>query len=145
MLRPVAVVASTLVALNGLSPYLGLGTEHSFAMFSNLRTEAGDWNHRLVPRAARVFGFQDELVRVIESDDRRLRREVERGLRLVPFELRRWAAWNPEARLVYTRGDREIRVERAADDPFLAPPNPVLAKLMRFRALPPEGVGACLH
>jgi hypothetical protein len=144
-LRPVTLVTAVLVAANGTSPYLGLGTEHVFSMFSNLRTEAGEWNHWLVPREARAFGFQDELVRVIESDSRRLRREAADGLRLIPFELRRWASWNPDARIVYARGGREVRAERAGDDPFLAPPNPVLAKLIRFRSLPPEGVGKCLH
>jgi hypothetical protein len=145
VLRPTAFATAGLVAAIGASPYLGLGTEHAFSMFSNLRTEADEWNHWVAPRSVRVFGLQDELVRVVESDSRRLRREIELGLRLVPFELRRWAWWNPEARLVYVRGDREIRAERAGGDPFLAPPNPVLAKLMRFRALPPEGVAGCFH
>lgn len=39
--------------LNGLSPYLGLKTEFSFAMFSNLRAEP--WRHLLLPASWRPF------------------------------------------------------------------------------------------
>ena len=40
-------------SLNGLSPYLGLKTEFSFAMFSNLRHEP--WRHLLYPASWRPF------------------------------------------------------------------------------------------
>lgn len=40
-------------SLNGLSPYLGLKTEFSFAMFSNLRSEP--WRHLLFPASWRPF------------------------------------------------------------------------------------------
>jgi hypothetical protein len=36
--------------LNGFSPYLGIKTRMSFAMFSNLRVDEDRWNHYLVPK-----------------------------------------------------------------------------------------------
>jgi hypothetical protein len=57
-----------LVVLNVLCPYLGLKTENSFAMFSNVLTE-GDiahWNSLILPQSMRVFHFEDHLV-VVKS------------------------------------------------------------------------------
>jgi hypothetical protein len=42
-------------SVNGLSPYLGLKTEFSFAMFSNLRYEP--WRHLLYPSSWRPFNL----------------------------------------------------------------------------------------
>jgi len=47
-----------LVILNGSSPYLGLKTETSFAMFSNLRTIGGLSNHLLVGAGVQIFDYQ---------------------------------------------------------------------------------------
>lgn len=51
-------VIPILVLLNGLSPYLGFGTEHSFSMYSNLRTEL-EPNHFLLRHQPRFANFQD--------------------------------------------------------------------------------------
>lgn len=58
-----------LVVLNAASPYLGLKTMYSIAMYTNLRTEPGLWNHLLVPESFRVFDLQDGLVQLVSSDD----------------------------------------------------------------------------
>lgn len=42
-------------SLNGLSPYLGLKTEFSFAMFSNLRDQP--WRHLLFPSSWKLFNL----------------------------------------------------------------------------------------
>ena len=54
-----------LVVLNGMCPYLGLKTDSSFAMFSNLRTEPGFANHLVMPHGPQPFGFQGDLVRLV--------------------------------------------------------------------------------
>ncbi len=47
---PIALwLAPALLALFAASNYLGLRTAGTFSMFSNLRTEAGESNHLLVP------------------------------------------------------------------------------------------------
>ncbi len=48
-----AVLVLTLFVLNGISPYLGLKTEFSFAMFSNLRDDP--WRHLLIADRWRPF------------------------------------------------------------------------------------------
>lgn len=144
--KPALLIAPVLVALNGLSPYLGLKSEHSYAMFSNLRTEGDEWNHYLVPRSVRVFGYADEVIRIVESSDPRLDRLGKSGFGLVPFELRRWAQANPQMAVAYERDGRIVRSKPAANDPFLmAPLNPLAAKLILFRPVPPPGRNACLH
>lgn len=55
------------IAINGLAPYLGLKTETSAAMYSNLRTEGGTNNHLFMP-ALRLTGYQDDLVEITQSD-----------------------------------------------------------------------------
>lgn len=143
---PLLLLAPLLTALNGASPYLGLKTEHAFSMYSNLRTEALEWNHLLLPRALRVFPYQNELVRVTDSSDPELARLVRPPARLVPFELRRRAQRAPRASLEYVRGGLPTRVERVEDDPFLAAPlPPLLRKLLLFRPVPARGRNTCLH
>lgn len=60
-----AIGAVVVVGLIGLAPYLGLRTENSLSMYSNLRTEGDTGNHWLIPAALQVFGTQDELPRVV--------------------------------------------------------------------------------
>lgn len=144
--RPLLWTAPLLVLLNGLSPYLGLKTENSYTMFSNLRTEGGAWNHYLVPRQIQIFGFQDHPVRILRSNDAHLERLARGDYRLVPFELRRYTAEHPDVALVYESAGARVAAPRAADDPRLArPPQPLLAKLLLFRPVPPPERNECLH
>jgi hypothetical protein len=62
---PILIVA--VLTLNAASPYLGLKTMWSLTMYSNLRTEPGEWNHLLVPEQTRVFTWQDDLVTVHDA------------------------------------------------------------------------------
>ncbi len=50
------IVALVVVAslVNGMSPYLGLKFEYSFAMLSNLRVDDDRWNSLIFPRAMRL-------------------------------------------------------------------------------------------
>ena len=43
-----------LVFLNALTPYVGLKTQNSWTMYSNLQTEPGRWNHSLIPEVVRL-------------------------------------------------------------------------------------------
>jgi hypothetical protein len=55
--------------LNGLSPYVGLKTEGTIAMFSNLHVEGGTTNHFLhgvIPGTAR---YTDEIIEIISSNN----------------------------------------------------------------------------
>jgi len=55
--HPIFAVGMLLLVVNGLSPYVGLKTESSLTMFSNLHTEGGRWNHLFIPEAVRIFPY----------------------------------------------------------------------------------------
>lgn len=57
------------VTINSASPYIGFKTETSAAMYSNMRTEGGMNNHYFMP-SIRLFGFQDDIVEILDSNDR---------------------------------------------------------------------------
>jgi len=95
--HPVLLAGALLLVVNALCPYLGLKTDSSFEMFSNLRTEPGAWNHLVVPETVRVFGYQDQLVRVVASNDPALVARSNGGTRLVRFELDRYLRTHPGA------------------------------------------------
>ena len=59
--------------LNGLSPYLGLKTESSISMYSNLYVEGRTTNHFLHGVIPGFWNYSDEVITVIESNDNRLR------------------------------------------------------------------------
>ncbi|MBJ7289586.1 HTTM domain-containing protein, partial [Williamsia sp.] len=87
--HPILVVAVALLLVNAACPYLGLRSESTFTMFSNLRTEQGAWNHVLIPETVRVFGSQDRLVTVVATDDPALAARTGSGTTLTRFELNR--------------------------------------------------------
>src|SRR4030095_15122896 len=55
------------LALHGLTSYLGLRTAGNFTMFSNLRTEGTSSNHLLLgSNPIKVWGYQEDVVRFME-------------------------------------------------------------------------------
>lgn len=59
--------------LNGLSPYLGLKTESSIAMYSNLYVEGRRTNHLLHGVLPGFWDYSDEVITVIDSNNQQLR------------------------------------------------------------------------
>ena len=51
--------------LNGISPYLGLKTEGSISMFSNLHVEGRTTNHFLHAVIPGFWNYSDEVITVI--------------------------------------------------------------------------------
>jgi len=149
-LRPARAWAWAFPALllaHGATPYLGLKTESSFAMFSNLRTEGERWNHVLVPPTVKRWHYQDDLVTVLASSDRRLARLATRGERYPYFQFRVLTDQAPNAAVTYERGGHVTRVARIAGVPELAHgPGRLERWLLNFRPVPPAGVRtACRH
>jgi len=58
-------------------PYLGLKTRAAFTMFSNVRTEPGQWNHLILPESVRVFDWQDGVVQFRGTDSPGLSTAIE--------------------------------------------------------------------
>jgi hypothetical protein len=83
--HPLLWILPAIVFLNGLSPYLGLKTENSFSMFSNLRTEGQVSNHYLIPASFQVFDYQKEYVELLASSDPFLQSSAEGKKLMVLF------------------------------------------------------------
>ena len=139
------LVFPALLFLNGSMPYLGLKTETSLAMYSNLRTEANGSNHLIIGRPLYLADYQLDLARVIESDHPGLQRHADAGTLLTFFELQRVAAAIPEARLAYERNGVPVTAPRIRDDPALEPPPHWLRKLLSFRPVPQSQWVPCTH
>ena len=134
--HPVFVAGILVLAVNSLSPYLGLKTESSFTMFSNLQTERGAWNHAFIPEAVRIFTYQDELVEVTDSNDPALARRTADGSRVVRFELERYIRSRPGTSATYTPTALSGAVARSTGtEPAGSPATPILDRLVKFRDL----------
>ena len=59
--------------LNGLSPYLGLKTESSISMYSNLHVEGGITNHFLHGVIPGFWDYSNEVITIIESNYNQLK------------------------------------------------------------------------
>ena len=140
-----AAVGPALIVLSTIAPYLGLGTERAFAMYSNLRTEGGRSNHLLYSARWMPFGYQRDMVEVVESPDDR----VTPGLAMPFQELRARLSAPPTdsaagGLLVFRRGGARIEVAPGAADSLLALPVPRWQRaLLRFRAVELAGPRRC--
>lgn len=143
---PVLMVMPVVFFLNGACPYLGLKTETSFAMYSNLRTEGGRSNHLLSPADVAPFRFQEDLVEIIDSSDAGLRGIANSGMFLTWFDLRRRAWMSPSMSLTFARNGQMIVVDSVHDRPDLVPPVSWWAgRLMPFRPVEQTGPRRCDH
>ncbi len=137
---PYAVLA--LAVINGLCPYVGYKTQGSFTMFSNLATEAGRWNHLLMPNWLRVVNdYQDRLVAVVDTSDPVLNElYVQPELLATEFELRRRIMDQPTLSLTVVRNGKRIVLSPASEDDVLGAPLSFIArKLLVFRPVSPDG------
>ncbi|HSH59473.1 MAG TPA: hypothetical protein VK988_07500, partial [Acidimicrobiales bacterium] len=140
--HPVFVVGALLLVANSVSPYLGLKTESSFTMFSNLYTEQGSWNHLFIPEAIRMFPYQDQLVRITDSDDRALEASSLEATQLVRFELERYIRTHPGTSATYvTAAGASERTLSARSDTGARWVTPVLDRILKFQAVPPSNRG----
>jgi len=138
-LRPhqaVFLLVPLLVVGNGLTPYLELKTGYGWNMYSNLRTVDGESNHVLVRRTLPLTDEQDDLVRIIGTDDPGLARYARRDYALTWRQLRAYLADHPDVRITYDRGGARVALRHAADRPELVEPIPEWReKLQLFRAV----------
>jgi len=87
--RPLLIAFPMMLMVNGFGPYIGLRTETSFSMFSNLQTENGRTNHLIVPAGIQITNWQYDLVEIIDSSDSELNSSRDNDLFAVYLELRR--------------------------------------------------------
>lgn len=145
--HPSFLLFPIVVFVNGLCPYLGLKTEHSFAMFSNLRTEGGITNHYIVPVSTQIFNYQKDLVEIVSSSDPTLQK-LAKGDRLYVFHYFKNAVQNlkPES-VEYIRNGKPstFRYKEASRQDDLLTPIPLYAKFFRFRPVSKNESQPCFH
>ncbi len=137
-----------LVFLNGTTPYLGLKTEASFAMFSNLRTEGGISNHYLIPASSQIFDYQKELIEVVSSSDKVLNGYAESNQLMVYYHLQRLVALRKPKSLTYIRNGKEqqfLLSEASAGHELLQQQPFWFRKLVRFRTIHKQEPQPCAH
>lgn len=140
------IMLVTIVFVNGACPYLGLKTENSFAMYSNLRTEGNRPNHLIVPGWFSIFPGQEDLVEVFDCSVPQIREWSRQGLHLPYFQLCSEMTNYPEASIVFRHQQQVYRVTRVADRPDLLPSIPLWKRrLFPFRPVEPSGPQGCRH
>ena len=141
------VTIPLLVFLNGTSPYLGLKTENSFAMFSNLRTEGGKTNHFIVPASIQLFDFQKDVVEIISSTDPGLREFAENKRAMVLFEFRNYVNERRPESVKYVLHGKNYHFQKNdhASSEALGKNPYVIKKLMKFRSFSPQEPQPCAH
>lgn len=135
--NPVFAIVPLLVIVNALCPYVGLKTESSFTMYSNLQTEGSQWNHLIMPESMQVFDWQDDLVQIIDSNHPPYQRAAKEDIRLTWFEFHRQTSEADSISVTYQRGDEVFEVADSANDPKLSnPPHFLMRKALWFREVP---------
>lgn len=88
--------------INGASPYLGLKTESSIAMYSNVHTEGSQTNHLLTGAMLTQRSLQADLVFPVSSNsDKFTAKYIGDGLALVRYDLDRMLATDPNLRVTF--------------------------------------------
>lgn len=137
-----------LVFFNGICPYIGLKTESSFAMFSNLRTEGGITNHFFIPVSAQIFDFQKDMIEVVASSDAELQKFADDGKLVTFFQFKNRIADVRPARVEYIRQGQHRTFTLATaspNDELLHKSSPLLRKLLRFRLINKVDPQPCQH
>lgn len=102
---------SSLVALNILpvwfflhcfSPYVGLGTGGTMAMFSGLHTEGGVSNHYVIKEPFRLFPYQDTVVYFRQASNPSLQNLAREGQGMVMFDFQRHFSYRDQLTLPVT-------------------------------------------
>ncbi|WP_276368835.1 hypothetical protein [Chryseolinea sp. H1M3-3] len=86
---PLLIIFPLLLIVNGFGPYIGLRTQTSFSMFSNLHTENGVSNHLIVPDGIQITDWQYDLVEIVDASDPDLTAARDSNLMVVYLDLRR--------------------------------------------------------
>jgi hypothetical protein len=139
-------VFPVLLVFNGFCPYLGLKTDTSFAMYSNLRTEGETFNHLFIPRWVKLFSYQDDLVEIQNASQRRLRKYVKRRWLMNYLDLRTIAQRHRNGAVSYVRDGQLIVVPKISENAELSAPYAKWRqKFFHFRPVPQNGERFCHH
>lgn len=151
MTSPIFWIFPALLFLNGMAPYLGLKTDTSFTMFSNLRTEMGHENHLLIRKSANLTNNPTDMVTILYSTDSNAHRLVKANQKVSFFELRSYvsrkqAAGHAPFSLAFERAGEVHLLNDAYSDAGLTKPIPLWQrKLLFYRTVRLGSVNDCDH
>lgn len=129
----------------GASPYVGLKTESSIAMFSNLHTEGGVTNHLLFDEPPYLFDYQKDLVELVGSSMPHVQRLADEQQQMVFFAVEEELRRNPGEWMTYRR-DGELHTRVTAD--AFAPEehaNPIERAFLVFKPVDFRRPKVCTH
>ena len=130
--------------VSSLSPYLGLKTESSIAMFSNLHTEGGQTNHLLLNPPPYLFGYQSSIARIVASNHPEMDAARQTEQQMVPVALRTWLENHPGSWVTYEL-DGKIH-ERVTAENWGGPDLSLLErKLLAFKPVDFRRPKVCTH
>lgn len=130
--------------LSCLSPYLGLKTESSIAMFSNLHTEGGTTNHLVFTRPLYIADYQKEVAMIEGSSGASMQNMADRRLGIVRYELEKWLNNHPKDWVTFTMGGRRYEHATAGTFPTHAH-NLIERRLLTFKPVDVARPKLCTH
>jgi hypothetical protein len=153
--RPVAlVVLPVIFVINGFAPYIGLKTEATISMFSNLHTEGGQTNHIFFDRPPYLFDYQSKIVRILDASpefidwvNNHAQREpyADGQIYLVEFDFWDYLHKNPSTSVTYEDESGIHRLERAEDVLHEHPLPWTLRKIFTFKPVDFVRPKICTH
>ncbi|GEM_PF-6817329 len=130
-----------------LSPYLGLRTANSFAMYSNLKVEGNYTNHFFIPVETQVFDYLKQVC-VIETSSENIPITNETGKVLPYYEFLEFTqmAYNADKSIIYEFEGERVELERIDDAPDLIAPFTQLEQFyLRFASSRNADLDYCEH
>jgi len=128
-----------------LSPYVGLKTESSIAMFSNLHTEGGTTNHLMFGKPPYVFDYQKDVAEIISSSSPELQAVAAKHDGMVWFALVQYLRANPNHWATYRHNGavfEKITAQTLATEPK---PNLLERKFLIFKTVDFDRPKVCTH
>lgn len=137
-------IIPTLFFLSCLSPYVGLKTESSINMFSNLHTEGGTTNHLMFDRPPYLFNYQADVVQVVESSSPSLTAAARQGRMSVLFAVEEFLRRHPDQWATFRHNGKLVQHATAAT---LAPHTSswLERKFLIFKQVDPNRPKVCTH
>lgn len=137
-------IVPALYFVSCLSPYVGLKTESSINMFSNLHTEGGTTNHLMFARPPYLFDYQQDVVQVVASSSPSLTRTANEGRMNVLFSIEEYLRRHPDQWVTYLHNGQLIERATAASLPIESA-TWLERKLLIFKQVDPGRPKVCTH
>lgn len=140
------IIIPALVFLNGICPFLGLKTENSFSMFSNLRTEGGISNHYIMPVSFQIFDYQKDLIEITSSSDPYLQKSADENKLMVFSHFQSYVEEDQPERVEYIHhGKKQIYLSEGKSSEKVSKNSYLFRKTMGFRFINKYDPQPCGH